>query len=274
MNPPMTAFFQSSYGKIAYTDTQTGSEILILMHGLPTTKEIFSPVIPYLNPAYRLITFDLNDYGESEKIGRHISHQSRADVLDELRRRLNIETFNLIAHDLGASVAIDYMGKYTKQVKKLALLSPPVYPDFNEPPIVKLVRIPWLGEILLALGKNLLLDVGIKQGMIHKNRFTPELRQTIAASFSGSSGRAALLRNLRWGRPHLVFKNYPQIIKSIAIPTLVIQGRRDPYIPDKQVLRLKQDIKQSRLVFIEDGGHFLPIDTPEQVAREINEFIG
>jgi hypothetical protein len=25
---------------------------------------------------------------------------------------------------------------------------------------------------------------------------------------------------------------------------------------------------------IEDGGHFLPMDTPEQITREINAFIG
>jgi pimeloyl-ACP methyl ester carboxylesterase len=270
----MTTFFQSTHGKIAYTDNQTGSEILILMHGLPTAKEIFSPVIPHLNLAYRLISFDLNDYGQSEKIGRHISHQARADVLDELRQHLHIEAFNLIAHDLGASVAVDYMGQYAKHVKKLVLLSPPVYPDFKEPFLVKLVRIPWLGETLLWLAGSLILNIGIKRGMVHKNRFTPELQQAIGGPFLGPTGRAALLRILRWGRPHLVFKDYVQIIKSIAVPTLVIQGRHDPYIPDNQVLRLENDIQESKLVFIEDGGHFLPMDTPKQVAREINAFIG
>lgn len=269
----MTHFFQSSHGKIAYTDTESGSEILILMHGLPTAKEIFAPVIPALNSNYRVINFDLNDYGESEKIGHAISHQARADVLDELRQHLNIDTFNLIAHDLGTSVSIDYMGKFAAHVEKLVLLSPPVYPDFTEPFIVKLTRLPLLGEILILVGKNLLLDMGVKQGMVHKERFTAEIRRSIADAFSGASGRAALLRNLRWGRPHLVFKDYPHIIKSIAVPTLVIQGRRDPYIPADQVLRLKQDIAQSTLIFIEDGGHFLPMDTPKQVAQAINAFI-
>jgi hypothetical protein len=34
------------------------------------------------------------------------------------------------------------------------------------------------------------------------------------------------------------------------------------------------DIENSELVFIEDGAHFLPIDTPKQVAGTINTFIG
>ena len=29
-----------------------------------------------------------------------------------------------------------------------------------------------------------------------------------------------------------------------------------------------------RLVIVEDGGHFLPMDTPEEIAREINAFVG
>ncbi|NJN44555.1 MAG: alpha/beta hydrolase [Anaerolineae bacterium] len=149
----MTHFFTSSHGKIAYTDTQTGAPPLIFMHGLPTSKELWLPVIPFLNPKYRVIAFDLNDYGESEKIGKPISHKERADVLDQLRAHLGLDTFTLIGHDLGSSIAVEYMGKYPRHVERLALMSPPVYPDFPPPPIIQLVRLPGVGEFLSALPK-------------------------------------------------------------------------------------------------------------------------
>jgi pimeloyl-ACP methyl ester carboxylesterase len=268
-----TKFFQSTSGKIAYTDTGGDGQALIFMHGLPTSKEIWKPVLPYLPQGWRAITFDLLDYGESGKANRLVSHVERADTLDELRAHLGLDKFILVAHDLGSSVAIDYMGKCAPRVEKLILMSPPVYPDFKEPFIVKLVRVQGLGEALVRLLKPVLLKAGILQGMIHKKRLTSDLFNGIAKGFEGNSGNAALLRVLRWGRPFNVFKTYPAIIASIRVPTLVLQGRRDPYITEDQVTRLRDTIPACKLVFIENGAHFLPMDTPVEIGREISQFV-
>jgi 2-hydroxymuconate-semialdehyde hydrolase len=262
----MSNTFQSSHGRISYTDSGAGTPPLILMHGLPTAKELFAPVLPHLESSFRVIAFDLNDYGQSEKIGRHISHRQRADVLDELRAHLGLDRFTLVSHDLGASVAIDYMGR-------LVLMSPPVYPDFDEPVLVKLTRLPGVGPLLIRLAVERLLRSGIKRGMVHKARYTPAFHQALRAAFTGPDGRAALWRILRWGRPRQVFADYPHIIRAIQVPTLVIQGRRDPYIPASQAERLARDISGAELVWIDDGSHFLPLDTPEPVAQAINAFI-
>lgn len=266
--------FLSSHGNIVYTDSEQGVAPLIFMHGLPTSKELWNPVLLHLAPQYRPITFDLNDYGESEKIGRPISHKERADVLDELRAHLGLAQFNLVAHDLGSSVAIDYMGKYAQHVKSLVIMSPPIYLDFQEPALVKLVRIPGLGEWLVRLIRPLLFNLGIKRGLVHKKNFTPELLEAFSGPFADKAGQAALLRILRWGRPHVVFKQYPQIIQSISVPTLIIQGQQDPYIPMSQASRMQQMVPHATLFIIEEGSHFLPIDTPKRVALKINDFIG
>ena len=39
-------FFCSSHGRIPYTDTVQGHEVLIFMHGRPTSKELFEPLPP------------------------------------------------------------------------------------------------------------------------------------------------------------------------------------------------------------------------------------
>lgn len=271
--PTSSKKFTSSHGSIAYIDNEHGQTPIIFVHGLPTSKEIWNPVLPFLPPDFRLITYDLLDYGESEKINRIISHMERADVMDELRAHLGFDKFVLVAHDLGSSVAIDYMGKYARHVEKLVLMSPPVYPDFKEPFIVKLVRIQGLGEILVKIFKHILLKVGILQGMVHKKRFTNKLFHAVSNGFAGSEGDQALLRVLRWGRPFNVFKDYPRIIESIRVPTLVIQGRRDPYIPLNQATRLRDTIPNCKLILIADGSHFLPMDTSKEVGLEIGAFI-
>ncbi|MBI3163657.1 MAG: alpha/beta hydrolase [Chloroflexi bacterium] len=271
--PTSSKKFASSHGSIAYTDNELEQVPVIFVHGLPTSKEIWGPVLPFLPSDIRVITYDLLDYGESEKINHSISHIERADVMDELRAHLGFDKFVLVAHDLGSSVAIDYMGKYASHIEKLVLMSPPVYPDFKEPFIVKIVRIQGVGEVLVKIFKHILLKVGILQGMVNKMRLTHELFSAISNGFAGREGDQALLRVLRWGRPFNVFKNYPRIIESIHAPTLVIQGRRDPYIPLDQATRLRDTIPNCKLILINEGSHFLPMDTPDEVGREISAFM-
>lgn len=277
----MPQFFQSSFGWLAYQDTETEASPIVLIHGLPTCKELFHPVLPHLNQNFRLIAVDLNDYGESEKLpqftskkpGEGMTHKQRAHVLDELRAHLGFDTFILVAHDLGASVAIDYMGSYAQHVEKLVLMSPPVYPDFREPGVVKLVRMPYVGEALTAVLQSFLLHNSISRGLVNKSNYTSELRAAMAKPFESKAGRAALLRNLRWGRPTVFFADYPRIITEMSTPTLIIHGQQDPFIPLSHARRLQKDIANAQLVVIEDGAHFLPIDTPEQVAKAINNFL-
>jgi pimeloyl-ACP methyl ester carboxylesterase len=266
-------YFNSSHGDIAYTDSGAGDYTLIFLHGLPTSKELWNPVLSFLDKNFRRVCFDLNNYGQSQKIAYHISHKERADVLDELRKYLGIKDFILVAHDLGSSVAIDYMGKYSANVQSLILMSSPVYPDFEEPFIIKLVRLPILGYVLALVLRPFLFKKGIRKGLVNKERFTTSFLSAFSGAFGGKEGRAAFLRILRWGRPHNVFKDYPEIIKNIHIPTLILHGRHDPYIPISHAVRLNRDIKNSKLVFIENGGHFLPIDTPDSIAEAINGFL-
>ncbi len=277
----MTQFCQTSFGRLAYSDSGSGSVPVILVHGLPTCKEMFLPVLPHLNSDFRLISVDLHDYGESDKLpqftskkpGQGMTHKQRADSLDELRSHLGFASFVLVAHDLGASVAIDYMGKYQQYVSHLVLMSPPVYPDFVEPTIVKLVRAPYIGEILTAVIQDYMFHKTMEKGLVNKANYSPEMRKAMTKPFKGSAGQAALLRNLRWGRPGEFFANYPQIMRTIHVPTLVMQGKQDPFIPFSHAQRLQKDIAKAQLVVIDNGAHFLPIDTPQQVAQAINEFV-
>jgi haloalkane dehalogenase len=260
-------------GRASFTDTGEGSPTLLLLHGLPTAKELFAPLVALLAPRYRCIAVDLPDYGESQRQVRTLTHVERAAWLDEVRAGLGLERFCLVAHDLGASVAVDYMAAHGEHVERLVLMSPPVYPDFQMPFIVRLVRTPGLGPVLLWLGKDLLASGAIRRGMGHPERYTPELRRAIQGAFDGPEGRASLLRDLRWGTPGATFARYPEHLRGVRVPTLVLQGAKDPYIPRAHAERLVQDVAGARLVVIEDGSHFLPMDVPERVAEELKRFL-
>lgn len=270
---PDTEFFQSSAGKVAYTLARPKMKrTAILLHGLPTSKELFLPLNAYLHRSLRLAAMDLNDYGESENTRRSLSHEERADILEEFRRHLGLRKFILIAHDLGASVAIDYMRKYGKYVEKLVLISAPVYPDFKPPLVVRLTRMRGVGEFLMVFLEPI-FKLSLRIGIVHKWRLNPGLIEAMVSAFRGVQGRAALLRNLRWGEPAEVFARYPETLRSLKIPVLILHGSQDPYIPVDHAHRLKKDIPRSGLVILTEASHFLPIDVPADVAMAINDFL-
>lgn len=273
---PSVYRFAASLGEMAYFDTHPGAGSgtpLLLVHGLPTAKELWLPVMQQLPGHVRCIVPDLHDYGESARVGRPISHVERAVALDELRGYLGLERIHLVAHDLGASVAVDYMARYAPYVQRLVLMSPPVYPDFEEPKLVRLVRRRLIGEFLVRFFLERLLRRRVKDGLTHPDHYSDAMHRSLMQAFSDKEGRAALLRNLRWGSPHDLFLEYPAILRKLSTPTLVLQGSLDPYIHFSQAERLANHLENGELLYIEEGSHFLPLDTPQQIAQALRVFL-
>ena len=99
------------------------------------------------------------------------------------------------------------------------------------------------------------------------------LRLGGAAFTATGEGSPALLRDLRWGRPDDTFARYPEHLRGIRVPTLVLHGAKDPYIPREHAERLTRDVAGARLVVLEEGSHFLPMDVPERLAAELQRFL-
>ena len=264
----------TSLGTVAYWDVGAGEGTpLVLVHGLPTSKELWADVLPLL-PGMRCIVVDLLDFGESRADAPEaLDHVQRAQAIEELRAQLGLEKIVLVAHDLGSSVAVDYMGRYGDRVEKLVLMSSPVYPDFQEPDVVDLVRKRWIGMPLLRLMPRTLYRRTLKKGLHHDAQFEDRDMDVFRRDYHGGAGKRRMWQNLSWGTPETFFVAYPEIMRQLAVPTLVLHGARDPFIPTEHAHRMDADIPDSRLILIPDGAHFLPMDTPDAVAEAIRAFL-
>ena len=63
-------------------------------------------------------------------------------------------------------------------------------------------------------------------------------------------------------------------LHELTLPTLVVAGDDDPYVPSSTTRRLAQSIPGARLELIPGGGHLLPINRPMRLARAIGQFLG
>jgi pimeloyl-ACP methyl ester carboxylesterase len=64
------------------------------------------------------------------------------------------------------------------------------------------------------------------------------------------------------------------LIKTIAVPTLIIWGENDPAIPLEHGQRLHRDIQNSQLVIIPNCGHMPQEESPDETVKALLNYLG
>ena len=107
--------------------------VVILLHGIAASGEAWGTLVPLLTPQYRCITIDLLGFGKSPKpqwaaydIDQHVRSIHRTV------RSLHIRgDYILVGHSLGSLLATTYARRYPSHIRRMLLLSPPVYPPLS-----------------------------------------------------------------------------------------------------------------------------------------------
>lgn len=97
-------------------------ETLLLLAGFPQSWFAWRQVMARLGDRYFIIAPDLPGQGDSDKPLSGYDTTSLAQKVQGLMQQLDLDSYYLAAHDVGAWVAWPYATLFSHQVKKLALL--------------------------------------------------------------------------------------------------------------------------------------------------------
>ena len=81
-----------------------------------------------------------------------------------------------------------------------------------------------------------------------------------------------MMCQIAW-KPYMHSLTLPCLLQSIRTPTLIVWGRKDTITPLDCGERYRRGIPSARLVTIEDCGHMPEMETPEEFATLVQEFI-
>lgn len=254
--------------ELAWSTAGSGPPLLLL-HGIPSSRELWWPVVERLAGSFTCITPDLPGLGQSPPLpeGSH-DLDDIAAALEALRAWLGIERWAVAGHDAGATVAVHYAAGHPERVTRLALLAPPVYPELRPPWFFRLLRAPVIGPLAAPAAVPLLFGPGLRGILAGGGEGLGPVLASFAAPFRGWRGARRLVRLLRWGDPATVLSRTAALLPRIAAPTLILHGRRDGAIPAAFSERAAREIPGARAVFY-DSGHFLPLDLPAEVAEQL-----
>ena len=196
---------------------------------------------------------DLPNHGKSDCIKIN-SIDDYAYFVAEVIKKL-FDKAVVAGHSLGGAIAQKVYLNYREIVSGLILIGTGA-------------RLRVLPELLEGLEKNPSETAKMLAEMSFANR---EFVDSFARIFEE---RAKVLRNdLILCDKFDLLEQYRNGSIKIDVPTLIIVGEKDVLTPVKYSQFFHKHIPNSKLVVISDAGHMVIIEKPEEVNREIKEFI-
>lgn len=103
-----------------------GKTIVVLHGGYGAEHSYLVDMLLPFSEEYRFILYDQRGSLRTEAPDSTISFENFINDLDYLRRQLEIDELNLLAHSNGSNIALDYLGTKPQYVNGIILMAPPL----------------------------------------------------------------------------------------------------------------------------------------------------
>lgn len=253
------AVIQVADVRIALDDAGEGAPVLLL-HGFPSTRRLWSRVAPSLVEAgFRVIVPDLVGYGESEApAGVRVDMGSQSRWMLQLLDSLGIARAVVVAHDVGSAAAQLMMAGSPERVRAIAVLDGVYAGEWAMEAVTSIQT--WdavaAGRLFPVLARRLAKSGGLRE---------------MLAAYEGEQGGLRLIRAARDLDPRQT-EHIGEALRASGAPALVLWGEHDAFLPIDTVARPLAELLGAGLVVL-PGGHFTPVDCPGEVAAELRDFL-
>ncbi len=274
---PKKRFFTLGKRRVAHNLEGEG-EPLLCVHGFPTTSFLYSGIIPALSHmGFQCGAPDLMGLGDTLVPNQQdMSIESQGTYLFQYHREVFDQPQVLIVgHELGAALALTLALQKPGMVRALVLVSPLFYDAWPTGAMTQLkraARVPVLFHGLMRSGIALhTAHKTLRSGFYDlpsADRYVTEFLRPFRNSPSSHERLRSLLNDLN---PRLTV-TFARYLHRIRIPTLIIHGEKDPFVPAATVHRLAGELPSASLVTLRECGHFPQAEQPEIVASLIAQF--
>jgi pimeloyl-ACP methyl ester carboxylesterase len=262
--------FTTDGGDIAWDRLGEGPPV-VLVHGTPWSSWTWRRIAPRLAERFSVHVFDLLGFGASEqRAGQDVSLAGHGARLAALLERWQLERPALIAHDIGGATALRAHLLHGRDVAALALVDVVALAPWGSP-FYRLVH-----EHETAFDQ---LPAAIHEGVLRAyvgtaqpKRLDPDVEDALIAPWLGSAGQSAFYRQIAQGTQRDTDEFEP-LLGKIDVPTLVVWGEADPWLPDALGAELAERIPGARLELLPGAGHLVQEDEPGELTRLLAEHL-
>ncbi len=248
---------------LAYEERGAG-ESLVLVHGHPFDRSMWSPQAEALSSDFRVIAVDLPGYGASPQRSEVMTMRAFADAVVELLDQLAVERSIVIGLSMGGLVAMELGLEYPNRVNGLVLAATTADPAAaDEAEIRAATARVALERGMLPLAAAMIVELFGPKAACDRALVLKLFEMMLSTS---PAGAAAALRG-RAERP-----DYSTLLRSLSVPALVISGDHDTHSPEPVIRRLLEALPSPALVRCHDSGHLPNLEEPERFNEAVRQF--
>lgn len=272
-------------GRIAYTDTGAG-DVIVLLHGVPTSSWMYRKVIPGLQENFRVITIDFLGFGSSDKpqeTGALYSTTAHAARVKAVLAHLEVERFDLLMHDMGGLVAWQLLredlASNANQIGNLIVLDTIVsetgfnHPDMEAGMLTRGIMDAYSSD----LTSSLILEKTFSDlGLTGKFKLTEaECEGYVLPMEEGADSALYTFFTHVDGDLFAWLAANRTILSKFEGRTLVMWGAKDETLTVKQIPILQEmlHIPDENIHIYEDHAHFLAEEMPDEIVAQVRAFL-
>jgi pimeloyl-ACP methyl ester carboxylesterase len=254
---------------------------ILLLHGFPTSSNMFRNLIPRLAGSFRVIAPDYPGFGQSS-MPDHKSYaytfENYAGIVDKLAEQLGVSKYSLYLMDYGAPVGYRLALRHPERVQALIVQNGNAYEEglreFWDP-----IRKYWndaTPENRAAL--HFLVDAKSTRWQYENGVTDPTLLDPttwaldqIGLDRPGNRDiQMDLFYDYRTNVP--LYPEFQNFFRNNQPPTLIVWGRNDFIFPPEGAAPYSRDLKNVETHLL-DTGHFALETHGEEIASRIETFL-
>lgn len=242
---------------------------LVFIHGLAGASPIWNYETDYFkNKGVSTIVIDLRGHGtstRSDKEGYYKFENFVSDITQVIKNE-KVKSYYLIGHCLGGMISLGVATKQPKGLKGIVLIDS-IYKTTSV--LGSFDNIPLFKAFLNLLAKAIpdLKIEGYEDYESFKGTGSIDLKRGISDILHVSLKAYLLMCESLMGL------SLEKLLSKIEVPTLIIEGSEDTLVIPEIAIELNKKIKNSNLKMINGANHFLVINNPDSLTKEIEEFI-
>ena len=249
---------------------------LVLLHTLRTQLDLFEKVVPELSKHFTVYALDYPGHGYSDIPKARYDAAFFTQAVEGFLDRLDLRDVTLAGVSIGGSIALIVAARRNPRVARVIAINPYDYAKGRGMArsslfggfVTYAALVPVIGETVMRLRNFFIMRAVLNGGVADPNSIPPALMKEMYLVGNRPGHYRAFLSLLRNAETwETATKDYGRI----DVPVLLIWGDRDWARPPEREHDRKL-IPNVQMTTLERGGHFLPLDRPEELTQSIIRF--
>jgi len=257
---------------------------LLLLHGFPTSSQMFRNLIPQLADRYHLIAPDYPGYGQSDQPAMDkftYSFDNMAKVMDKFTGQIGLTKYALYVQDYGAPIGYRLAAAHPEKITAIVVQNGNAYDEGLDNAFWQPVKAYWKDKSEANAAKlRPLVEIDATKWQYTEGfrnpatSVSPDAWMLDQAYLDRPGNKAIQLEMLySYGTNPPRYPEWQAYFRKHQPPMLIVWGKGDKIFPAAGATPYLRDLPKAELHLL-DTGHFALEEEGAEIARLMRDFLG